>query len=147
MLKYTVNLSPKVNMKAQVKWIEDELFLASSESGHSIVLDANNGSLAPSPMESVLLALGSCSSVDVVSILKKTRQNISGCLINLSSTRANSVPALFTDIHLNFVITGKNIDTKHVQRAVSLSVDKYCSIALMLNARVKITHSFDIIAE
>jgi putative redox protein len=132
-------------MKAQVKWVGEELFLGTSESGHSMVLDANNGELAPSPMESVLVSLGSCSSVDVVGILKKTKQNITGCTVELSGTRANAVPALFTDIHLNFIISGKNIATKHVTRAVTLSAEKYCSIALMLNAKVNITHSFNII--
>jgi putative redox protein len=132
-------------MKAQVKWVGEELFLGTSESGHSMVLDANNGELAPSPMESVLVSLGSCSSVDVVGILKKTKQNITGCTVELSGTRANAVPALFTDIHLNFIISGQNIASKHVTRAVNLSAEKYCSIALMLNAKVNITHSFNII--
>ena len=134
-------------MKARVKWVGEELFLGTSESGHSMVLDANNGELAPSPMESVLVSLGSCSSVDVVSILKKTKQDISGCIVELSGTRANAVPALFTDIHLNFIISGKNIVSKHVTRAVTLSAEKYCSIALMLNAKVNITHSFNVIDE
>jgi putative redox protein len=134
-------------MKAQVKWAGEQVFLGTSESGHSMVLDANNGELAPSPMESVLVSLGSCSSVDVVSILKKTKQDITGCIVELSGTRANGVPALFTDIHLNFIISGQNIASKHVTRAVNLSAEKYCSIALMLNAKVNITHSFNIIAE
>ena len=134
-------------MKAQVKWVGKQLFLGTSESGHSMVLDANNGDLAPSPMESLLISLGSCSSVDVVSILRKTKQDISGCIVELSGTRANAVPALFTDIHLKFIITGKNIASKHVARAVNLSAEKYCSVALMLNAKVNITHSFSIIAE
>lgn len=134
-------------MKAQVKWVGKQLFLGTSESGHSMVLDANNGDLAPSPMESVLISLGSCSSVDVVSILRKTKQDITGCIVELSGTRANAVPALFTDIHLKFIIAGKNIASKHVARAVNLSAEKYCSVALMLNAKVNITHSFSIIAE
>ena len=134
-------------MKAQVKWVGEQVFLGTSESGHSMVLDANNGELAPSPMESVLVSLGSCSSVDVVSILKKTKQDITGCIVELSGTRANGVPALFTDIHLNFIISGQDIASKHVTRAVNLSAEKYCSIALMLNAKVNITHSFNIIAE
>jgi putative redox protein len=134
-------------MKAQIKWVGEQIFLGTSESGHSMVLDANNGKLAPSPMESVLVSLGSCSSVDVVSILKKTKQDITGCIVELSGTRASTVPALFTDIHLKFIISGKDIASKHVTRAVTLSAEKYCSIALMLNAKVNITHSFNIIAE
>jgi putative redox protein len=133
-------------MKAQVKWLGEELFLGTSESGHTIVLDANSGALAPSPMESVLISLGGCSSVDVVSILQKARQDIQGCVVELSGTRVDSTPKLFEKIHLHFVIRGNDIKEKHVERAVSLSADKYCSVALMLNAKVNITHDFEIIA-
>ena len=132
-------------MKAQVKWLDQELFLATSESGHSLVLDANNGSLAPSPLENVLISLGACSSVDVVSILKKSRQDISGCVVEISGTRVDTVPKLFSTIHLHFVITGKDIGTKYVERAVSLSAEKYCSVALMLSGKVEISHDFEII--
>ncbi len=133
-------------MKAQVKWLGDELFLGTSESGHTIVLDANAGSLAPSPMEGVLISLGGCSSVDVVSILKKARQDVQGCTVELSGTRAETVPKLFEKIHLRFVIRGSDINEKHVERAVNLSADKYCSVALMLHSSVTITHDFKIIA-
>lgn len=132
-------------MKAEVKWIGDELFMGTSESGHTVVMDANAGNIAPSPLENVLLSLGGCSSVDVVSILEKARQNISGCKVEISGTRVDSVPKLFSDIHLHFVIEGVNVAEKHVERAVSLSADKYCSVALMLAAKVNITHDFEII--
>lgn len=134
-------------MKANVKWIGDELFLGESESGHSIVLDANGGNLAPSPLESVLISLGSCSSVDVVSILQKARQDINGCSVEINGTRVNSVPKLFSKIHLHFAITGKDVKEKHVERAVNLAADKYCSVALMLNGNVEISHDFSIISE
>jgi putative redox protein len=133
-------------MKAQVKWISDELFLGTSESGHTLVLDANGGTLAQSTMESVLISLGGCSSVDVVSILKKARQDIIGCTVEINGTRVDSVPKLFEKIHLRFVISGSEISEKHVERAVNLSADKYCSVALMLNKAVSITHDFKIIA-
>jgi putative redox protein len=133
-------------MKAQVKWLGEELFLGTSESGHTIVLDANAGTIAPSPMEGVLISLGGCSSVDVVSILQKARQDIQGCVVELSGNRVDSTPKLFEKIHLHFIIRGTNIKEKHVERAVSLSADKYCSVALMLNAKVNITHDFEIIA-
>jgi len=132
-------------MKASVKWVGDELFMGTSESGHTLVLDANGGSLAPSPLENILISLGGCSSVDVVSILKKTRQNVIGCKVDISATRVDSVPKLFSDIHLHFIISGNDIAEKHVERAVSLSADKYCSVALMLNKSVNITHDFEII--
>ena len=131
-------------MKANVKWVADELFLGTSESGHTIVLDANGGNLAPSPLENVLISLGGCSSVDVVSILQKARQNIQGCQVEITAQRVDSVPKLFSDIHLHFVIEGSNIGEKHVERAVNLSADKYCSVALMLNKGVNITHDFAI---
>ena len=134
-------------MKAQVKWLGEELFIGTSESGHTMVLDANGGNLAPSPMEGVLISLGGCSSVDVVSILQKARQNIIGCHVEISGTRVDSVPALFEKIHLHFVITGADVAAKHVERAVNLSADKYCSVALMLNATVDITHDFEIVAQ
>ena len=132
-------------MKANVKWIEEELFLGTSGSGHALLLDANGGKLAPSPLEGVLLSLGGCSSVDVVSILQKARQDISGCSVEISGTRVETVPKLFSDIHLHFVITGNAIKESHVERAVALSADKYCSVALMLNGKVNITHDFSII--
>jgi len=132
-------------MKAQVKWLGEELFMGTSESGHTMVLDANGGNLAPSPMEGVLISLGGCSSVDVVSILQKARQSIIGCRVDISGTRVDSVPALFEKIHLHFVITGSDVAAKHVERAVNLSADKYCSVALMLNATVDITHDFEIV--
>ena len=134
-------------MKARVKWVSDELFLGTSESGHSIVLDANNGELAPSPMENLLISLGGCSSVDVVSILKKSRQQVSACHVDITGTRVDSVPRLFSDIHLHFVVTGRDVSEKQVERAVNLSADKYCSVALMLNKAVNISHDFEIISQ
>jgi len=133
-------------MKAQVKWLGEELFLGTSESGHTLVLDANGGNLAPSPLENVLISLGGCSSVDVVSILQKARQIISGCTVEISGTRVDTAPKLFSTIHLHFVITGQDVKAKHVERAVSLSADKYCSVALMLNSNVDISHDFEIIS-
>ncbi|MGL1956770.1 MAG: OsmC family protein [Colwellia sp.] len=132
-------------MKARVKWIGEELFLGTSDSGHTLVLDANGGNLAPSPLENILISLGCCSSVDVVSILQKSRQNITDCQVEITGTRVNSVPKLFKKIHLHFVINGCDINEKQVARAVSLSADKYCSVALMLNKKVTISHDFSII--
>ena len=132
-------------MKAKVKWVSEELFLGTSASGHTIELDANNGATAPSPLENVLISLGACSSVDVVSILQKARQAIVGCTVEINGTRVDTVPKLFSDIHLHFIITGNNIKEKHVERAVALSADKYCSVALMLNKSVNISHDFEII--
>lgn len=134
-------------MKAQVKWLGEELFMGTSESGHTMVLDANSGSLAPSPMEGVLISLGGCSSVDVVSILKKTKQEFSSVDVQLTAERADTAPRVFTKINLHFVVTGNNVSEKHLERAVSLSAEKYCSVALMLDKTVEITHSHEVVQD
>ncbi len=118
-------------MKAKVQWVSDEMFMGTSESGHSILMDANGGNNAVSPLENILLSLGCCSSVDVVSILEKSRQNISDCIVEINGTRVDTVPRVFSDIHLHFIIKGTGVSAKHVERAVALSADKYCSVALM----------------
>ncbi|GAA5137989.1 OsmC family protein [Thalassotalea piscium] len=133
-------------MQAQVKWIADEKFIGTSESGHSVIFDANGGQHAPSPLENILLSLGCCSSVDVVSILKKSRQKVIDCVVEINANRVDTVPRLFSDIHLHFVISGYDVSDKQVARAVELSADKYCSVALMLNKAVKITHDYEVIA-
>jgi len=133
-------------MKAVVKWVENETFIGESESGHSIVMDGNSqDSKAPSPMEMVLMSVGGCSSVDVVSILKKSRQNVQGVKVEISAQRRDEAPRYFTSIHLHFIATGTEIKEKHLERAVALSAEKYCSVALMLQQTVKITHSHEAI--
>lgn len=129
-------------MKATVSWLDDMTFVATSGSGHQVVMDGNDPGHAPSPMEMVLMSAGSCASVDVVSILKKAKQAVQRCHCELSGTRADSVPKVFTAIHLEFVVVGHDINEKHVERAVQLSADKYCSVAKMLEAAVDITHSY-----
>lgn len=133
-------------MKASVKWVDDMTFIGRSESGHNVVFDAGDENTgAPSPMEMVLMSAGSCSSVDVVSILKKARQNISDCEVIVTGERAETVPKVFTKIHLHFVVSGVEVAEKHVERAVNLSADKYCSVALMLAKGLEVTHSFEVI--
>ncbi|WP_440866320.1 OsmC family protein [Symbiopectobacterium purcellii] len=133
-------------MQARVKWVEDLTFLGESSSGHQILMDGNAGDKAPSPMEMVLMAAGGCSAIDVVSILQKGRNTITGCEVKLSSTRREEAPRLFTHINLHFVVTGVGLTDKVVERAISLSAEKYCSVALMLEKAVKVTHSHEIIA-
>lgn len=132
------------SMNAKVTWVEGMTFVATSGSGHQVVMDGDSPGKAPSPMEMVLMSAGSCASVDVVSILQKAKQNLQRCYCELSGTRADSVPKVFTDIHLEFVIVGTDINEKHVERAVKLSADKYCSVAKMLETSVNITHSYRI---
>lgn len=133
-------------MKASVKWVDDMTFIGRSESGHNVVFDAGDSDTgAPSPMEMVLMSAGCCSSVDVVSILKKSRQKVLNCEVTVTGERAETVPKVFTKINLHFDVTGTDVAEKQVARAVSLSADKYCSVALMLASSVEVTHSFAVI--
>lgn len=131
-------------MKATVKWLDSMTFVGHSETGHKVVIDGDREGGAPSPMEMVLMSVGSCSAIDVVGILEKARQKVVDVEVELSAERADSIPKVFTSIHLNFVVTGHDIQEKHVERAVSLSADKYCSVAKMLENTATITHSFEI---
>ena len=136
-------------MKAMVQWQSDVCFLAESETGHQLLLDgpaeAGGQNKGPRPMELVLLGLGGCASYDVVTILKKSRQNVEGCKVQLLADRAEATPAVFTKIQLHFEIEGIGISEQHVARAVQLSAEKYCSAAKMLEAGgVEIAHSFEI---
>jgi putative redox protein len=136
-------------MKAAIDWTGDAGFKASSGSGHSVQLDGppdhGGRNQGPRPMEMVLMGLGACSSFDVMSILKKSRQDVTDCHAELEAERADAVPAVFTSIHLHFVVTGHNLKENLVKRAVSLSAEKYCSASIMLEkAGVEITHSYEI---
>lgn len=132
-------------MEATVKWIEGLRFSAESASGHRVILDGNQGETGPSPLETVLLSVGGCSGIDVVSILQKERHNVTGCEVKISSQRREEVPRLFTHIHLHFRVSGEALSNAAVEHAVQLSADKYCSVALMLGKVVEISHSFEII--
>ncbi len=133
-------------MKAKVTWQEGMTFTGHSESGHNVILDGDNPGKGASPMEMILMSVATCSAIDVVSILEKARQNISDVNVEIEAERAETVPKVFTKIHLEFIVTGTDVAEKHVSRAVSLSADKYCSVAKMLETSVNITHSFKIIA-
>lgn len=135
-------------MTATATWLgnDDINFEVSTGSGHKIVLDSKEV-LGARPMEMVLVGLGGCASYDVVSILQKSRQAITGVACQVVGTRADSVPAVFTDIHLHFIITGTDIKESQVAKAVELSADKYCSVSQMLTSGgVKVTHDFEIVA-
>jgi putative redox protein len=136
-------------MKATVKWVDGVMFVGESGSGHAVVMDGPESSggrnMGIRPMEMVLIGTGGCSSYDVVSILKKARQDIVDCVAELSATRADATPAVFETIHMHFKVSGRGLSDKQVERAVSLSAEKYCSASIMLGAAgVKITHSFEI---
>ncbi|NHH99591.1 MULTISPECIES: OsmC family protein [Oceanimonas] len=131
-------------MKAKISWLQDLCFEGVSESGHKMILDGTNPGQGASPMEAVLLGAGGCSAIDVVMILEKSRQAITGCEAELSAERAENPPRVFTSIHLNFVVTGRELSEKQVERAVSLSMEKYCSVIKMLEKAVTITSSYEI---
>ena len=136
-------------MQGRVKWVENAMFLAQSDSGHCVVMDgppeAGGQNLGIRPMEMVLLGTGGCSVFDVVSILKKSRQPVIDCEVELSADRAETVPKVFTKINMNFVVTaGPGIKEAQVARAVKLSAEKYCSASIMLAHSVEITHSYEI---
>ena len=136
-------------MKATIDWTGDASFRATSGSGHSVQMDGppdhGGKDLGPRPMGMMLMGLGGCSSFDVMSILQKSRQDVTACHAELEAERADAVPAVFTRIHLHFVVTGNNLKENLVKRAVSLSAEKYCSASIMLEkAGVAITHSHEI---
>jgi len=136
-------------MKVRVKWVEDVTFMGESETGHAIVMDGapeNGGrNIGMRPMETLLIGMGGCTSFDVVTILKKSRQPVVNCVAEISAERADEIPKVFTKIHVHFVVTGNDLNEKQVARAVELSAEKYCSASIMLSKSVEITHDFEIV--
>lgn len=135
-------------MKTTVKWIDGMTMLGESGSGHGIVMDGpkdlGGRNLGVRPMEMLLLGMGGCTTIDVVSTLKKMRQEVRNCRAEISAERANEHPKIFTKIHVHFVVEGKDLSDKKISKAVSLSADKYCSASIMLGKSVTITHDFEI---
>ena len=137
-------------MKARVQWMgpEQMSFVAEADSGHALVMDGSveigGRNLGPRPMELLLMGLGGCSSIDVVMILQKSRQDIRDCVVEISARRAEQDPKVFTEIHLHFVISGKALDPKRVAHAIGLSAEKYCSASIMLGKTAVITHDYEI---
>ena len=123
-------------MKARVKWLEGMTYVGESGSGHAVVMDGppelGGRNLGVRPMEMLLLGLGSCSAVDVVHILKKARQAVSDCVVEIDADRADSEPKVFTAIRIHFIVIGHKLNETHVKRAINLSAEKYCSASIML---------------
>jgi putative redox protein len=136
-------------MKSRIKWIQDVMFLGESGSGHSLVMDgapeAGGRNLGMRPMEMVLLGLGGCSAFDVMMILKRSREQVTDCVVELDAQRAETDPKVFTKIEMRYVVTGRSLDRKKVERAVSLSAEKYCSASAMLAKSAQITHTVEIV--
>ncbi len=136
-------------MKTTITWGGDAKFVAESGSGHTLVMDGppehGGRNQGPRPMEMLLMGLGGCTSFDVVHILKKSRQDVTGCRAEITAERADAVPAVFTKIHVHFIISGNNLRENLVKKAVELSAEKYCSASIMLErGGVEITHSYEL---
>jgi len=135
-------------MNTRVKWLDNMSFVGESPSGHSVVMDgppaAGGRNLGIRPMEMLLLGIGGCSSFDVVSMLKKGKQDLVSCEVDISAERAETDPKVFTKIHLHFIISGNDLSEKRVARAIELSAEKYCSASIMLGEVAEITHDYEL---
>ena len=136
-------------MKARIEWKEGMSFLGESGSGHSVLMDgppeAGGKNRGPRPMEMLLMGTGGCAAFDVVLILKKSRQDISDCVVEIEAERAPEEPKVFTRIHFHFIVTGKQLKPEQVERAIKLSAEKYCSASIMLGKTAELTHDFRIV--
>ena len=135
-------------MKARIKWVEEVMLVGESGSGHSVVIDGppdhGGRNLGIRPMELLLQGLGGCTAFDVMMILKKARQPVTDCVLEIEAERAETEPKVFTKIHIHFIVTGAGVSEKHVQRAIQLSAEKYCSASIMLGQVAEITHDYEL---
>ena len=136
-------------MNISVNWVDGMLMVGKSHSGHSITMDGppeiGGENLGVRPMEMLLLGVAGCTMIDVVTTLKKMRQELTNCETKVNAERADDHPKVFTDIHIQFIIKGKGLDTKKVEKAITLSAEKYCSASIMLGKTASITHDFEIV--
>ena len=136
-------------MTARVKWIEGERFLGESGSGHAVVMEGAPGegevAIGIRPMEMLLLGMGGCTVYDVVSILEKAREKITGVVVEIEAERAQTVPRVFARIHAHYIVTGHGLKQSAVARAVELSANKYCSATVMMTKIADVTHDFEIV--
>ena len=136
-------------MQVRIKWLDHMSFVGESSSGHSVVMDGSpehgGRNLGARPMEMILFGLGGCTSFDIVTILQKSRLDIKDCIVEISAQRADEVPAVFTSIHVHYIVKGANLQDKHVKRAIELTSEKYCSVAMMLKSTVAISYDYEII--
>jgi putative redox protein len=135
-------------MKARIQWAGGVSFAGTADSGHTIVMDgapdAGGQNKGARPMETVLIGMGGCTAFDVVHILKKQRQDVSGCVAHIDAQRADTDPKVFTSIHVHFKVSGRGLDARKVGHAIELSATKYCSASIMLAKTATITHDFEI---
>lgn len=134
-------------MTTLVKWQDGLTFEGTTESGHAIIMDASpevgGQNKGARPMEMVLLGLGGCTSIDVIMMLQKAKQAVEDCQVEITAERSDTIPKVFTKIHVHFKVTGHDLNPKKVERAVNLSAEKYCSVSKMLEATVEMSHGFE----
>ena len=136
-------------MRASVKWVGGRAFEGTPDSGHTVLMDSSpdfgGQDRGIRPMEMLLLGLGGCSSIDVMNILQKARQDVTDCVAEIEAERADTEPKVFNRIHVHFKVTGRGVDPKRVAHAIELSADKYCSASIMLGKTAEMSHDFEII--
>ncbi|MDO8346417.1 MAG: OsmC family protein [Rugosibacter sp.] len=136
-------------MECTVRWHEGMSFVAETGSGHMVAMDgspdAGGRNLAPRPMELLLAGAGGCTAFDIVLILKRGRQEVTGCAVRLNAERAETDPKVFTRIDFHYTVSGKGLKPEAVERAMKLSAEKYCSASIMLGKTAEMTHSFEIV--
>lgn len=138
-------------MRAQIKLVDGMMFVGESGSGHAVVMDGapeyGGRNLGIRPMEMLLIGLGGCTGFDVVQILRKGREQVTGCEVEVTAERAETDPKVFTTIHIDYLVKGRNLAPAKVERAIELSKEKYCSASIMLGAVAEITHSWTAIED
>ena len=136
-------------MNISVNWVDGLLMVGKSDSGHTITMDgppeSGGENLGVRPMEMLLLGVAGCTMIDVVTTLKKMRQDLSRLETKINAERATDHPKVFTNIHIQFILKGQNLNEKRVDKAITLSAEKYCSASIMLGKTASITHDFEII--
>jgi putative redox protein len=136
-------------MKVRVKWVEGMTFLGETENNHAVIMDTKaefgGNDRGPNPMQMLLLGVGGCTSIDVVQILRKQRQDVRDCVAEIEAERADEAPRVFTRIHIHFVVRGRGVKADKVHEAIRLSAEKYCSASIMLGKTAAITHDFEIV--
>jgi len=139
----------KIMVEAKVILVKDMRFEGKAASGHTLVMDADDKSGGHNegfrPMELLLVGFGGCSGMDVISILRKKRQTVSGLEINVKGEKSETYPQVYREVHIEYVVSGKGVEKEAVERAIALSLDKYCSVGATLAKAGTITHSYKII--
>ena len=138
-------------VEAKVTLLNNMQFTGTASSGHTLIMDSEEDSGGHNkgfrPMELLLVGFGGCSGMDVISILRKKKQRVSGLEINVKGKKSDMAPKIYKEIHLEYVVTGKGVEKGAVERAISLSLEKYCSVGATLAKAGTITHSYRIVEE